>query len=486
MGSPNLQLAVAVFLVVELTVIAWLFVQYLAKPLGVLSDLENLKKAVDPAVDAQIVGAYDRWPAAAQERWKSSFAEWNSGKHGAEKKSTEPLADVYRAEDYYSPRMTFAAPGLMAGMGILGTFIGLGIGVATLDVTNSTTLMTGIQSMLGSLGLAAWSSIIGIAAGLLYTGLSRSTLAKIENCCDFLNKELRRQYGVYSSGELVQRLLQDQQSILANVQSMQTDFIDKLADALYERQAQGQMEYQEHLAGNLSNGIISGVNGVLFEFSNSLQEIRGTLVPVLQSSQQLVQWLNQAAGEQRDLMSTVERVVPALRETVDQIGKITDNQRAVHDELGRLVHTGSDLAQASAASVEQAKQSLRHIREGAEAIQQASASMRSVRDGIHEIVQRFDESVERYATKTDERIQMTFSAFDRQMAAVAGKLVTVVDEMLDQMDRLPETVRLMVGHTKPMPPPVPRQHSNQTINAAEPSIEYSREKTALSRSSRTR
>ena len=40
----------------------------------------------------------------------------------------------------------------------------------------------------------------------------------------------------------INQLAHNQKDILANVQGMQTDFIEKLADALWERQEQGQQE----------------------------------------------------------------------------------------------------------------------------------------------------------------------------------------------------------------------------------------------------
>lgn len=61
-----------------------------------------------------------------------------------------------------------SAPGLISGLGVLGTFIGLTISVALFKSNNSEEIMNSIQTLLGGMGTAFLTSVFGMTLSSLY------------------------------------------------------------------------------------------------------------------------------------------------------------------------------------------------------------------------------------------------------------------------------------------------------------------------------
>jgi len=61
-----------------------------------------------------------------------------------------------------------SAPGVLSGLGVLGTFVGLAFSVATFDSTDSTAIMASIKTLLGGMGTAFYTSLAGMTLSAIY------------------------------------------------------------------------------------------------------------------------------------------------------------------------------------------------------------------------------------------------------------------------------------------------------------------------------
>lgn len=64
-------------------------------------------------------------------------------------------------------------PNLLTSLGILGTFMGLSNGLASLNMGDATTLMAGIPNLLGGMKFAFGTSVAGISCSLVFNMLNR-------------------------------------------------------------------------------------------------------------------------------------------------------------------------------------------------------------------------------------------------------------------------------------------------------------------------
>lgn len=83
-----------------------------------------------------------------------------------------------------------SAPGLVSGLGVLGTFIGLTISVFAFNSTNSETIMSSIQTLLGGMGTAFATSVIGMICSSIYIWQQKKVYNNLSHVIDDKCKEL--------------------------------------------------------------------------------------------------------------------------------------------------------------------------------------------------------------------------------------------------------------------------------------------------------
>ncbi len=104
----------------------------------------------------------------------SCFLEYRFAVNNYEKQDEEPLCDL---EDFIGEDMVRNAgsyhlihqiPGTLTGMGILGTFLGLIIGLQKISFTSVTSTMEGLEFLLGGIRTAFYTSIAGEIFSIIF------------------------------------------------------------------------------------------------------------------------------------------------------------------------------------------------------------------------------------------------------------------------------------------------------------------------------
>lgn len=90
------------------------------------------------------------------------------------KKTNIPAANFFNDENVSKAhklnlRMLDTASGTLVGLGLLGTFLGLTVGILGFDSSDSSNIQQSIQNLLGGMGTAFSTSLLGMAASLIYT-----------------------------------------------------------------------------------------------------------------------------------------------------------------------------------------------------------------------------------------------------------------------------------------------------------------------------
>lgn len=107
----------------------------------------------------------------------------------------------------YNRNMALAFAGVFTGLGILGTFLGLVEGLATIRGTGQDQVMTSILGLLGGMSTAFYTSIIGITLSLFWLFSDRAIYHQIQpEVVSFLGA-VRIAYPVESADRLLHRLL---------------------------------------------------------------------------------------------------------------------------------------------------------------------------------------------------------------------------------------------------------------------------------------
>ena len=114
-------------------------------------------------------------------------------------KSNMP-SSVYFSDDNVSRahklnlRMLDTAAGTLVGLGLLGTFLGLTIGIAGFDSSNSSNIQGSIQNLLGGMGTAFSTSLVGMLCSLIYTAFDKTIRNKVQRNIHTLTENLDDNY----------------------------------------------------------------------------------------------------------------------------------------------------------------------------------------------------------------------------------------------------------------------------------------------------
>jgi len=112
---------------------------------------------------------------------------------------TDENADLYYnldtllSEIKVNHRLLNAGSGLLVGFGLLGTFLGLTIGVMDFDSGSTEAIQSSINELLNGMGTAFATSLVGMACSLIYIILEKITLNRfqrnITKLCELLDDE---------------------------------------------------------------------------------------------------------------------------------------------------------------------------------------------------------------------------------------------------------------------------------------------------------
>ena len=95
-----------------------------------------------------------------------------------------------------------AAPGVLSGLGVLGTFLGLTLSVTTFDSTDSAAIMTSIKTLLDGMGTAFITSLAGMFFSAIYIFFQKRFYNNYDNAIAVLVRQLDQKFYI-SADEII-------------------------------------------------------------------------------------------------------------------------------------------------------------------------------------------------------------------------------------------------------------------------------------------
>lgn len=116
-----------------------------------------------------------------------------------EKQRTNIYSDEYfNIENIFSyldinPKHITSAAGMLVGLGVLGTFLGLTMGIVGFDSSSTNEIQKSIDSLLGGMGTAFLTSLVGMTCSSIFIWLEKRIINQVEIiinriCLQFDNK----------------------------------------------------------------------------------------------------------------------------------------------------------------------------------------------------------------------------------------------------------------------------------------------------------
>lgn len=343
-------------------------------------------------------------------------------------------------------------------LGILGTFIGIFLGLQNFDTNN---IEHSVPPLLAGLKTAFLTSIIGITATLLTRTIGflifrksrRNTdEASVHKVAELLQEQMDAQReshteslaAVQSLGNLLKEMEEsakenhkqtleslestrtsisgeDDTSLLTQVTRLRTTFADKQDDLIKEFRC-----FAENMAEANSQKLIEALEEVMRDFNTRINEQFGDNFKQLNEGVgKLVGWQEKYADQTETMIAQFDRTVSTIETVRDSIAQIAERSIAITEAAEKLDPI-------LAAIQEQRRYMEGYLREFADISEKAQTLLPTLDAKIHELTDNFSESVRQSIrtnhesiNKQNEFAQTVISGFNNMDKRVSDAIETV-------------------------------------------------------------
>jgi hypothetical protein len=182
----------------------------------------------------------------------------------------EVLVDSRLFDDF-----TRHLPGVLTGLGIIGTFAGLLEGLGKFDASSTAAAVAGLKPLLDGVAHAFSASAIAIACAMFITFASRLVLALFYRRVERLNHAIDSLYATGAGEEYLSRLVHSSEKSEAHAAQLKQALVEDLTQLmtnLVDRQIAAQAEASRSLGTHLGEAITTTLAGPLQAMTSAMGE----------------------------------------------------------------------------------------------------------------------------------------------------------------------------------------------------------------------
>lgn len=362
---------------------------------------------------------------------------------------------VYSSETrllrWMSPALVAAIPNLLTAIGILGTFVGLVIGLGQAmkyDASNPD-----VAALVDGLQLSFRTSVWGLLLSLIVTWRNRQLSGRIRSAVldfvEFFNHRLKRG----TQQELLVMLLEDQSEATGALKTLKTDIAEGLVHAIrselrpsIERLTDSSVNTQAAGVDRLITAILENIGGELQAAGQSMREAGerwGALVVEMEAltTQQsalaatLTQALGPAAQFSKELGAAATQMSPAAQAFTGAAAHF----RAASRE-------GQEVLTSVRAAAQEELVLLQAMREGLDGYAEQWSLMAKELEGLSEAL---GDGLTTFADRFGPAIEVTMKDFDRELARVGQHLAQGAGQLRDAFEDLDDRIQAVLAPEAP-------------------------------------
>ena len=354
----------------------------------------------------------------------NAIAMWRATAMAEDFFTERALVDTPLKTDFYKH-----LPGILTGIGIIGTFTGLISGLNHFEVTSDTELVrTSLRSLIQGVGQAFQISAAAITLAMLITWIEKSTVTSRYRQVEMLVQRIDSLFDAGVGEEYLARLVRASEASAAQAARLQQAIINELRQgmaAMLAQQQQATLKHHEALATKVADAVAKSVADALHEPLGRMTtavELLGTVQSDAVSGalenalSRFSGRLDDTFGQRQDgLESMLKQTATALEATVGELGKV-----AV-----RLEKTGHAAVESATGQLNQAG---RGVGEAAEFFAMSSGDMAASASAMSQAAKSVGESLNEHRQATDSIGKMVADMratieCARREAAITGELV---------------------------------------------------------------
>ena len=385
--------------------------------LNAVQSIRKLKKGSKQVRPEDVAAVLIREP------FKHLWDEYNDTLHDVKKagsgaivlsamRATAPAEMFFTREVLVDSRLfdefTRHLPGVLTGLGIIGTFAGLLEGLSKFDATSSATAVAGLKPLLDGVAHAFSASAIAIACAMLITFTSRFLLAIFYRLVEQLTHSIDSLYDMGAGEEYLSRLVHASEKAEAHAGQLKQALIEDLKELL-EKSDQRQID--AHTKNSLALGTHIG------------EAITGTLAGPLKQMSEAME--TSSKGNTQAVSGMLETMLAGfMAKLEDTFG---GQMRGIHEQMDRSMSTMTTVQQSLQKLIEDINRSNEQATNRMsgtleEAMKQSASNQQLLTDQMRQFVDDFRKLV------TDEQ-DKSKKTMDKAVSTVLAQLATAVEQI---------------------------------------------------------
>ena len=409
-----------------------------------LSTVARKLKALNGKPDSKLDRIFEKkgvlehlWREYSATLHKQTEADSVTGQPVTRMRSTMPAGVVFRPEiivdiplhtDFFKH-----LPGLFTGVGIIGTFYGLLLGLQAFEVSeNAIIVRNSLNKLLHGVWEAFLVSAAAITIAMVVTLIEKLIFARLNAKVEKIVQLLDALFEGGASEEYLVRLVNASESSPSRIASLIRDALKQTFIELSEKQIAASNAASIALGDRIVSGIGASLKEPLTEIAASLREARndqGAALQTLLSNvlQTFSQQMKELFGSQADGINSLQQeTIQALRAAVAALEKMEANMA----EAGQ--QSTSAMAEQLAASMAAAE-----------------SHQRFMNDKMAEFVDQLQQAVSSSQGETQAKMQSTLSELSDHMSALIERMSAQVQQTTDagmkHQESLSEKSQAVVG-----------------------------------------
>lgn len=310
-------------------------------------------------------------------------------------------------------QLASAIPGMITALGILGTFLGLILGLVSFDVSDTITLRDSITNMMLGIRLAFLTSVTAIAASILWNLLDRLLLQHYENGLRLQGIQLRSRISPLApdptpDGDHTARALRE------GLRGIGETIRDALAPEL-ER-----LESLHRELRDVQSAAVRSLESIPRRAEEAAEILEKAGQSLARSAERTEKAVQETARMSEGLHQAGERLLRAS----EHVGRIQADIQSWSETVTERMARAADGLNGAGDDVRRMSEETR--RQGEEARRQIQEISRGLRD-----------AADRFQQGADRSLQESLDALDAGLAEVSGQLSGSLQEVRDTIGELP-------------------------------------------------
>lgn len=363
-----------------------------------------------------------------------------------------------------------ALPSVFTAVGLLGTFVGIALGLAEIEPTAATEdLMEGIRTLMGGMSTAFLTSIVGITCSVWWLFEFRFAERKLKSGLERFIVVTERVFPVEEPHETLMRVAAANESvrrtaetigktaeeIKGNVQSLGQDLADALEPYFEEHIAKPirhlntelgdrQTEALRSMVAAFQDTLVSSVKQELSEFGKALRDASDHQTNAARELAGFFERLRQVSETQIGLLDRTMEAATVFDRGLAGLAAATEAIETAGESARETMTAARDAMNIVRGLAEESRRQLEAQEEVSKAARRSWDAQASLLDDMRASIDRLatdlgDRIVE-FRTASAQKITEVFTVFDSEMAKVVDHLSGTLAELRDATDELPSAV----------------------------------------------